>query len=171
MKEKIKISDYASVIYDGLKDGILLNTNGDKFNSMVIGWGHIGIIWETETFTVYVRQSRYTKSQLDKTGTFTISVPLSGKLSPEVYEAFGSMSGRDIDKAELVTLEEASLNKVPGIREYPLTIECEVLYSRDQALEKMPEEVIKGFYSGANAGDFHTAYIGHIVDTYIIKED
>ena len=40
MKEKINITNYANLITEALPKGILLNTNGDKFNSMVIGWGH-----------------------------------------------------------------------------------------------------------------------------------
>ena len=43
MKIKIDINDYAGHIVKALAGGgILLNTNGDKFNTMVIGWGHIG---------------------------------------------------------------------------------------------------------------------------------
>ena len=69
MKEKINITDYANLITKALASGgILLNTNGDKFNTMVIGWGHIGTLWNRPTFHVYVRQGRYTKPQLDKTG-------------------------------------------------------------------------------------------------------
>ena len=66
MKEKISITDYANQITKALPKGILLNTNGDKFNSMVIGWGHLGTLWGQPTFVVYVRQSRYTKEQLDE---------------------------------------------------------------------------------------------------------
>ena len=68
MKEKINVTDYANLITKSLPKGILLNTNGDKFNTMVIGWGHLGTLWSRPTFHVYVRQGRYTKSQLDKTG-------------------------------------------------------------------------------------------------------
>ena len=65
MKKKINISDYAAHIYEALSKGILLNTMDEKFNSMVIGWGHIGKIFSLPSFTVYVRASRYTKAQLD----------------------------------------------------------------------------------------------------------
>ena len=68
MKEKINAFDYAEQLNKALPQGILLNTNGDKFNTMVIGWGHIGTLWNRPTFHVYVRQGRYTKPQLDKTG-------------------------------------------------------------------------------------------------------
>lgn len=166
MKEKINVFDYAQIINENLKPGLLLNSNGDKFNSMVIGWGHLGVVWSIPTFVVYVRQSRYTKSQLDKTGTFTISVPIDGKIDPEIFKVFGSMSGRDVDKAEYVTLEQANINNTPGIKEFPLTIECEILYSQDQDLSKIPDDIVKHHYSN---GDIHTMYVGKIVDAYIIK--
>ena len=65
MKEKIDAFDFAAQLNKALPQGILLNTFGDKFNSMVIGWGYLGTIWGLQTYTVFVRQSRYTKEQLD----------------------------------------------------------------------------------------------------------
>ncbi len=173
MKEKVNAFDYAERIVKVLPQGILLNTHGDKFNSMVIGWGHLGVIWGLPTFTVYVRQSRYTKPQLDRTGEFTISVPLEGQLSKEVFRICGSESGRDVDKqaAAHLTLERPEIISTPGIREYPLTLECKVLYQQDQVLDSMPEAVRQRYYSrSTDAGDFHTAYIAEIVDAYIIRE-
>ena len=59
MKEKINVFDYSEQIMKALRRGVLLNTNGDKFNSMVISWGHFGIIWGEPTFVVYVREHVY----------------------------------------------------------------------------------------------------------------
>lgn len=167
---KINAFDYAEHIIKALPGGILLNTNGDKFNSMVIGWGHLGVIWGLLTFTVYVRQSRYTKPQLDQTREFSVSVPAAGeRLSQEVFKAFGMQSGRDINKADFVTLADGQTIHVPAIREYPLTLECKVLYQQDQALADIPQELKDRYYShGTDAGDFHTAYIGQIVDAYFL---
>ena len=173
MKEKINVSDYAKRITEALPQGILLNTIGEKFNSMVIGWGHLGVIWGLPTFTVYVRQSRYTKAQLDKTGEFTVSAPLEGQLSKEVFRVCGSLSGRDVDKQEAahLTLVDAETISTPGIKEYPLTLECKVLYRQDQALDSIPEGIRQRYYSrGTDVGDFHTAYIAEIVNAYIIRE-
>ena len=172
MKQAVNAFDYAGHIAKELPKGILLNTLGEKFNSMVIGWGHLGIIWGLPTFTVYVRQSRYTKAQLDKAGEFTVSVPLEGHLSEEVFRICGSLSGRDVDKAEAagLTLVDAESVHTPAIREYPLTLECEVLYRQDQDPAAMPEEIRRRFYGGAAAGDFHTAYIGRIVSAWIIGD-
>ena len=177
MKEKIDITDYANLITKALSKGILLNTNGEKFNSMVIGWGHIGTLWSRPTFHAYVRQGRYTKGQLDKTGEFTISVPLE-KPDPVINKICGWQSGHNIDKVKEagLVLEDAETISTPGVRQYPLTIECRVLYSQDQDLAKIPKDIrermypqnVDGTYPMANR-DCHTMYVGEIVDAYIIR--
>ena len=177
MKEKINVTDYANLITKALPKGVLLNTNGDKFNAMVIGWGHLGTLWSRPTFHVYVRQGRYTKAQLDKTGEFTISVPLD-QPDADINRICGWQSGRDIDKAAAagLELESAEVIRTPGIRQYPLTIECRILYAQDQELPKIPEDIrnrmypqdVDGTYPMANR-DCHTMYVGEIVDAYIIR--
>ena len=99
MKEKINVFDYSEQIMKALRRGILLSTNGDKFNSMVISWGHFGMIWGEPTFVVYVREHRYTKPQLDKTMEFTLSIPLD-KPDPLINKVCGSLSGHHIDKVK-----------------------------------------------------------------------
>lgn len=178
MKEKINLNDYAQKITEALPHGgVLLNTNGDKFNAMVIGWGALGTCWSVPTFTVYVREHRYTKAQLDKTGEFTISIPLE-KPVPEIVKICGSKSGYNIDKAAEahLTLEEPEKTKTPGVKEYPLTLECKVLYSQKQDLSRLPKEIQDRMYpqdvDGSNPmanRDAHTMYIGQIIDAYIIR--
>ena len=177
MKEMIHVGDYAQKITEALQKGVLLNTSGDKFNSMVIGWGALGRVWNIPAFTVYVRENRYTRVQLDKTGEFTISVPLDGPI-PEIAKICGSQSGRDVDKAEAahLTLEEAEAIRTPGILQYPLTLECKVLYAQRQDLSLLPEDIRKTMYPQDVDGsspmanrDPHTAYIGQIVAAYIIR--
>ena len=175
-KQKINPFAYAQEITSALSGGILLNTNGAKFNAMVIGWGGLGTCWGKPVFTVYVREHRYTKAQLDRTGEFTISVPL-GSPAAEIVKTCGWKSGRDINKVTEagLTLVEPSTNGVPGVKEYALTLECKVLYSQKQELDSIPEEIrvksypqdVDGTYPMANR-DAHTAYIGEIVDSYII---
>ena len=177
MKEKIKVSDYAQLITEALPHGVLLNTGGKKHNAMVIGWGGLGTCWAVPTFTVYVREHRYTKAQLDNTGAFTVSIPL-GKPDAKITRVCGGKSGNDIDKVieAGLTLDEAEVNGVPGVKEYPLTLECKVLYSQRQDLTRLPREIFEEMYpqdvDGSNPmanRDPHTAYIGEIVSAYIIK--
>ncbi len=177
MKEKINVMDYASLITKALPKGILLNTNADKFNAMVIGWGNIGTLWGRPVFHVYVRQGRFTKGQLDQTGEFTISVPLD-RPDAAINKICGWQSGHMIDKVQEagLDLEDAEVIRTPGIRQYPLTIECRILYAQDQDLTRIPEDIrekmypqdVEGTYPMANR-DFHTMYVGEIVDAYIIR--
>lgn len=162
----MEIMEYSNKINEELSKGILLNTNGDKFNSMVIAWGHLGIVWGLETFVIYVKNTRYTKSQLDKTKEFTLSIPLDTEIDKEVFNIFGTMSGRDIDKEKYVTLNKARTINTPGIKEYPLTIECKVIYSQDQVVSNIPDNIVNSHYKD---GSYHTMYIGKIVDAYIIE--
>ena len=177
MKEKINVFDYSEQIMKALRRGILLNTNGDKFNSMVISWGHFGIIWGEPTFVVYVREHRYTKQPLDKTMEFTLSIPLD-KPDPLINKVCGSFSGHNIDKVKEanLTLAESETNHTSAVAEYPLTLECKVLYTQKQDLSLIPEDIRKSNYpqdvDGSNPlanRDPHTAYIGKIVDAYIIR--
>lgn len=178
MKEKIKLSDYAGRISSELRRGILLNTNGDKFNSMSIGWGALGILWNTPVFTVYVRESRFTKSQLDRTGEFTLSIPLDER-DPVIDRVCGTLSGRDVDKVSeaKLFLEPPCANSVPGVAQYPLTIECRVIYREQQKLDLIPPAMRGKFYPEGTPGcsteqaDPHTMYIGEILDSYIIRPE
>lgn len=177
MKEKINVTEYAQQITEALPRGILLNTKAEKFNSMVIGWGGLGTVWGKPVFTVYVREHRYTKAQLDQTKEFTISIPLE-KPIPSIAKVCGTLSGRDVNKeteAQL-TLEDAEAVSVPGIKEYPLTLECKVLYSQKQELSEIPEDIRKAMYPQDVDGTFHmanrdahTMYIGEIAAAYIIR--
>ena len=80
MKKKyIDINEYAGVITKELERGVFLTTKyGDKVNSMVIGWGHIGRIWELPVFFAYVRKNRFTREMLDSDPEFTVNVPVTG---------------------------------------------------------------------------------------------
>ena len=173
MKEMIGAFDCAERIARQLPEGVLLNTMGDRFNSMVIGWGQAGFIWGRPAFTVYVRQSRHTGRISDSTLEFTVSAPTEGRLDREVFRICGSLSGRDTDKAKAagLTLEQPAAIRTPAVREYPLTLECRVVSRRDQPLAELPEDIVRRYYSrGSDIGDFHTAYIGEIVSSYIIRE-
>ena len=66
--------------------------------------------------------------------------------------------------------------KTPGIRQYPLTLECRILYVQDQDLAKIPADIRERAYPQDVPGtnpmanrDFHTMYVGEIVDAYIIR--
>ena len=174
MKKHIQVTEYAQLITEMLPKGILLNTCGEKFNSMVIGWGGLGTVWGLPAFTVYVRDSRYTKKLLDESGEFTISVPLE-KIDPTIQRVCGALSGYQVDKQKEagLILEEPEKIKTPGVKQYPLTLECKVLYAQKEDPAELPKEIQRRYYpavaSGSGPDDPHTAYIGQIVAAYLIQ--
>ena len=177
MKQSIQAFDYASAICTAMKKGILLTTKSNgKVNTMTIGWGMMGIEWGKPVFIAYVRQSRHTRQMLDETGEFTINIPV-GVCDTNVLKVCGTRSGRDLDKiTELsLTLEDSEVVNVPGIREFPITLECKVIYRRDQDLSLIREDLrdtyypqeIEGSAPGRNR-DHHVVYYGEIVNAYQI---
>ena len=91
----------------------------------------------------------------------------------------GSKSGRDTDKVREagLILEDAEAIRTPGIRQYPLTLECRVLYAQDQDLNRIPEDIRRSTYPQDVPGtnpmanrDFHTMYVGEIVAAYILRD-
>ena len=173
MKKEVNVWDYAGLIMKQIDKGILLTTaaNGEK-NTMIIGWGHLGVIWGKPTFCVYVRESRHTKKLLDQNGEFTVNIPL-GAVDKNIVAVCGTKSGRDLDKFACLGLDaEPGLTvSVPGIRQLPLTLECKVLYRQDQDAAAIDSAALERYYTKGtrNDGDYHTLYLGEITAAYIIE--
>ena len=178
MKREVNPFDYAGEICKALPGGILITTKAeDKVNSMTIGWGTIGIDWSRPVFIAYVRESRHTKTMLEKNGEFTINVPLE-EPDRRISYLCGRKSGRDIDKIAALdlTLEEPLSISVPGIRELPLTLECKVIYKQQQDLSAIPQEILDRYYPveddtlhPGSDRDYHICYYGQILKAYIIE--
>jgi len=67
MKKEIVVFDYANEIMKGVKTGVLVTTKvEDKVNPMTISWGTLGVEWGKPIFTIFVRENRFTKHQLEK---------------------------------------------------------------------------------------------------------
>ena len=76
-KRKVDWRDCANAIVKALHPGILVTTKaGDKINSMTIGWGTLGVIWERPVFVAYIRNCRFTREMLDKNPEFTVNIPV-----------------------------------------------------------------------------------------------
>ena len=169
-KQPIEITDYANTITAALRRGVLLTTkNGEKVNSMVIGWGHIGRIWELPVFVAYVRDNRYTREMLDANPEFTVNVPVNG-FDKTSFTVCGTKSGRDMDKlaAAGLTPVPPEVISVPGLKEWPLTLECRVIYREEQTAARLPEALRRRFYSVET--EDHIAYFGEIVAAYLIED-
>ena len=175
MKKYIDLWEYAGKILEQVGTAALVTTKADgEVNTMTIGWGTLGVEWAKPIFTVFVRQSRHTKTLLDKTGEFTINVPLKGADRKQALSFCGRNSGRDVDKIKELDLhlEEPDVISVPGIKEFPITLECRVVYRQDQDLNFLDEDKRLRYYAPntPNDGDYHTAYYGEVLAAYIIED-
>ena len=177
MKRKIEVFDYASEIMKRLAKGVLLTTKANgKVNTMSISWGALGIEWNKPIFTTYVREGRFTRELLDANGEFTVNVPVDGS-DLSLIGKCGSVSGRDTDKiaANNLTLVDGDLVSVPAIKEYPLTLECRIVYKQLQDKNAISEADKARFYPDlpstncAGNRDYHIAYFGEIVAAYIVE--
>ena len=173
MKRKIDLWKEAGHVLENVGKGVLLTTAADgKVNTMTIGWGTLGIQWKKPIFIAFVRQSRYTKELLDKNPEFTVNIPY-GEYDKSVLGICGTRSGRDIDKIrELGLTPEASETvSVPGIRQFPLTLECKVIYRQEQDPAAISEENTARYYpkEDGQSGDYHTAYYGEVTAAYLIE--
>lgn len=177
MNEKINVFEYANVILQSLGKGALLTVKaGDTVNSMTIGWGTLGIEWQTPIFTAFVREGRYTREILDQADSYTISIPLEGA-DRKALGILGSRSGRDVDKAALagITYVPGEAVASPAVKEYALTIECRLVYKQLQDKEAIDEKFMVCYPQDVDSSnpmgnkDFHIVYCGEIVNAYIIR--
>lgn len=135
-------------------------TSGD--NVMVASWGFVGVMWGKKVFVAPIRDSRYTKEMLDKTGEFTVSVPAAGTMKKEL--AFcGSKSGRDCDKWAETGMKKQAAKEVgtcvvAGCERY---FECRVLGVLPMG--NMDKSRVAQWYA---SGDLHNFYFGEIVAEY-----
>ncbi|MEI0478287.1 flavin reductase [Brachyspira pulli] len=114
---------------------------------------------------------------LEETKEFCVNIPTSD-IDRNIIKVCGTKSGYDTDKIKELnlTLEEPNIISVPSIKELPLTLECKVIYKQKQDDLQIPDAIKKSFYPqdvdssfyGANK-DYHIAYYGEIVDSYIIE--
>jgi len=177
MYKEIDVYDYMNDILKGIKNASLLTTkSGDEVNTMTISWGKIGIEWNKLIFITYVRKNRYTRKLIDKSGEFTINIPLNQSVK-KITSYCGTKSGKDTDKIKDLGLTLVDGNKVsvPGIKELALTLECKLIYSQLQDKSAISSDIQKDFYPEGVSGDFcgsnedyHIAYYGQVVGAHIL---
>ena len=172
MKKKIDVYEHMGEILKGVKSGVLVTGKADdRVNSMTISWGMVGIEWAKPVFVTFIRESRFTRSLIEKNGEFTVNIPVDDS-AKKILTFCGSKSGRDVDKAKELglTYEEPETISVPGIKELPLTLECRVVYKQTKEDQgKFYPQNVDSTFTGSNR-DTHVAYYGEIVNAYIIEE-
>ncbi len=148
-------------------DQWLLLTSGDfgagDFNTMTVGWGSIGAMWNRPFAQVVVRPTRYTYEFIERYDTFTLcAFPGSAR---EALKLLGATSGRDGDKIADAALTPiaSTLIAAPGFDEAELILECRKIYWDDLEPAHFLDPSIDGSYP---EGDYHRIYFGEIVAAF-----
>ena len=132
---------------------------GGKMNVMTASWGGVGVLWNMDVATCYIRPTRYTKEFCDASDCFTLSFyPDEMK---EGLSVCGTKSGRDCDKLKEAGFEAVIEEKAAYCKGASLVIVCEKLYAQDFEQKCFIDKtVIDKCYPKR---DFHTMYVGKIL--------
>jgi len=107
-----------------------------KSNMMTAAW--VGICCsQPPCVTISLREATYTYSNIMERKAFTVNIPSEGFAKEASY--FGSVSGRDVDKLAITGLTpvRSELVDAPYLKEFPLIVECEVIYTYKVGLHTM----------------------------------
>ena len=148
------------IVTAALKD----DQNRIRVNTMTASWGGLGVLWNKNVATIYLRPSRYTKEFIDGSDTFSLCV--LGDKYRQQKNYLGSHSGRDEDKIAAAKLTVIDKEGTPYFKEARLVIICRKLYAQPFDPNCFCDEKICN--SNYKNDDFHTMYIGEI--TKVIRE-
>jgi flavin reductase (DIM6/NTAB) family NADH-FMN oxidoreductase RutF len=140
-----------------------LLTAGDakRFNTMTIGWGSVGYIWQRPVVTVLVRPQRYTHEFMDEFESFSVS--FYDQKYRNALTILGSKSGRDTDKIAQSGLTPVFVDGVPTFKEANLTVIARRIYrgqleSAGFLVPSVDEEIYP-------EKDYHTVYFAELLKT------
>ena len=143
-----------------------LITGGDRenYNTMTVSWGQLGVLWNKDVFTCYIRPNRYTYNYLENSESFTVSF-----FSEEYRKALafcGAHSGRDCDKIKGTGLTPEVLDGRVAFSEADMVFVCRKLYSYD--LTESGFLTNDGIPESSYSSDpYHRAYISEITAVYV----
>lgn len=139
----------------------------EDFNTMTIGWGSLGTVWNTPTLTAYVRENRYTHEFMQRHKEFTVCFfPESAR---QDLALLGRLSGRDGDKIAQTGLTPTPVGNTVGFEEAELTFVCKTLYRHRMDRQEVPQIFVDRYYAGDDT--IHHLYIAEVVDAFGQVED
>lgn len=147
----------------GRQKMLIVAGDGKTVNAMTASWGSLGVIWGSPAAFAFVRDSRFTKTLLDKADTFSLC--FFGDGYEDMYRYMGTVSGGDEDKTAHCGLTVAYDGDTPYYTEAETVIIC-----RKQGAVRMPAETMSGTVNEKwyASKDYHTMYTG-IIESYLVK--
>ena len=142
-------------------DDWALVTSGteERFNTMTVSWGGVGIMWGKPVAFTFIRPQRYTFEFMENNEYFTMS--FFDESQRDALKFCGSKSGRDCDKVKETGLTPAFTDEgVPYFEEARLVLVCKKMYSQFLNEDSITDsESVAKWYND----DYHKMYISEIV--------
>lgn len=161
--QKINIQNFNINPFTAIgKDWMLITAaHQQKVNTMTASWGGMGVLWNQNVVTIYVRPQRYTKEFIDAQDYFSLSFFDDHH---KELNYLGTVSGRDIDKINEAQLHVTYLHQVPAFEEAKLVFIVQKIYQGSI----LPTGFIDDSLDQKNypQKDYHIMYIGKIIDIY-----
>lgn len=143
---------------------LITGGNMENFNTMTASWGQLGVIWNKNVFTCYIRPNRYTYGFIEQGECFTAS--FFGEEYRNALSFCGSHSGRDCDKMAEAGLVPTEIDGCVGFEQADMVLVCRKLYSYDlQEKGFLTDDGIPEKFFGTDP--YHRAYISEIVGVYV----
>lgn len=147
------------------KDWMLITAISDGVvNTMTASWGNLGVLWNKNVATAYIRPQRYTKQFVDSSDYFTLTFFDGFKKELGIL---GTHSGMECDKIKDVGFKVEFLENQPTFKQGSVVVICKKIYQ--DHLKKdlfLDDEIDKNNYPNQ---DYHHFYIGEIISVYINK--
>lgn len=136
---------------------LIASSDEKGFNAMTASWGGLGVLWNKNVVSVYIRPQRFTKSKVDVSDRFTVA--FFDKKYKKQLGIFGSKSGKDHDKEALCDFHVVEDGEYAYHKEAKLVLECKVVYHDRIRPECMLDDTIENHYPNK---DYHDVYVGEI---------
>lgn len=163
---KINISELSFNPFEKIGKQWMLLTGGNagNFNTMTASWGQLGVLWNKNVLTCYVRPNRYTYGFIDSGEYFTAS--FFGGEYRNVLSYCGSHSGRDCDKVKETGLAPIEVDGCMTFEQAEMVFVCRKLYAYDMQGENFTTDdgIPEKFFS---TDPYHRAYISEITAVYV----
>ena len=139
------------------------DTKESGLSAMTASWGGLGVLWNENIATVYIRPQRYTYSLVEKCDRFALC--FFDEDYKKALRLCGSKSGRDLDKLKECGLTSEIIDGVSVISEAKTAMICKKLYADDLKEDKFIDREHLSHYNG----DFHRFYIVKI-EKILVKQ-
>lgn len=148
------------------RDWLLLSAgNEQKFNTMTVSWGGVGVLWGKNVVFTFIRPQRYTLEFVENNDYFTLSS--FGTDFRKELGYCGSKSGRDVDKIKETGLIPRFDEKAPYFEQAKTVLICKKLYNQTFQPDCFTEPSLNNSIYAAK--DYHKMFVGEIINV-LIKE-